>query len=115
MCRSGLEAEQQDIERARDPVVMVGGRRHGPLMITYLEAGEVVADTVTDRDCLFLAGLYRAEQAIAERLRVLSSGRLPWSKIDADKGIPWVEARTGLTLAESQWTASSWRCASRCW
>ena len=70
-----------------------------------LEAGEVVADTVADRGCLFLAGLYRAEQAIAERLRALSSGRLPWSEIDADRAIPWVEARTGLTLAESQRTA----------
>ena len=70
-----------------------------------LEAGEVVADTVTDRDCLFLAGLYRAEQAIAERLRVLAGGRLPWSEIDADRAIPWVEARTGLTLAGSQRTA----------
>jgi exodeoxyribonuclease V alpha subunit len=70
-----------------------------------LEAGEVVADTVADRDCVFLAGLYRAEQAIAERLRILSSGRLPWSEIDADKAIPWVEARTGLTLAESQQAA----------
>jgi len=70
-----------------------------------LEAGEVVADTVADRDCVFLAGLYRAEQAIAERLRALSRGRLPWSEIDADKAIPWVETRTGLTLAESQRTA----------
>ena len=70
-----------------------------------LDAGEVVADTVTDRDCLFLAGLYRAEQAIAERLHVLAGGRLPWSDIDADRAIPWVEARTGLTLAGSQRTA----------
>jgi exodeoxyribonuclease V alpha subunit len=70
-----------------------------------LEAGEVVANTVADRDCVFLAGLYRAEQAIAERLRALSRGRLPWSEIDADKAIPWVETRTGLTLAESQRTA----------
>ena len=70
-----------------------------------LQAGEVVADTVMDRDCLFLAGLYRAEQVIAERLRMLSGGRLPWSEIDAHKAIPWVEARTGLTLAESQRTA----------
>ena len=70
-----------------------------------LEAGDVVADTVADRDCLFLAGLYRAEQAIAERLRVLAGGRLPWSAIDADRAIPWMEARTGLTLAESQRTA----------
>ena len=67
-----------------------------------LEAGEVVADTVDDRDCVFLAGLYRAEEGIAARLRVLAGFRLPWPEIDAAKAIPWVEARTGLSLAESQ-------------
>ena len=70
-----------------------------------LQAGEVVADTVEGRRCLFLAGLYRAEQTIAERLRVLAAGRPPWSEIDVDKALPWVEARTGLRLAESQQTA----------
>jgi exodeoxyribonuclease V alpha subunit len=67
-----------------------------------LETGEVVADTVQDRRCIFLAGLYRAEQAIAERLRVLAAGQPPWPELDADKAIPWVEGRTGLALAESQ-------------
>ena len=38
-----------------------------------LEAGDVVADTVGDRPSNFLAGLRRAEQAIAGRLRVLRS------------------------------------------
>ena len=67
-----------------------------------LEAGEVVADTLEDRRCVFLAGLYRAEQVIAERLRSLARGTPPWPGIDADKAIPWVEGRTGLALAESQ-------------
>ena len=78
-----------------------------------LEAGEVVADTVEARRCVFLAGLYRAEQSIAERLRVLlAAGRPPWPEIDADKAIPWVAGRTGLTLAESQQAAV--RLALRC-
>ena len=34
-----------------------------------LEAGEVVADEVDGRRCIFLAGLHRAERAIADRLR----------------------------------------------
>ncbi len=42
-----------------------------------LEAGEVVADTVEGRPCVFLAGLYRAERGIAERLRALASGPRP--------------------------------------
>jgi exodeoxyribonuclease V alpha subunit len=70
-----------------------------------LESGEVVADRVEGRRCVFLAGLYRAEQAIAERLRVLASGRPPWPEIDAARAVPWVEARTGLRLAESQLAA----------
>jgi exodeoxyribonuclease V alpha subunit len=70
-----------------------------------LESGEVVADRVEGRRCVFLAGLHRAEQAIAEHLRVLAAGRPPWPGIDAAKAVPWVEARTGLTLAESQLAA----------
>ena len=67
-----------------------------------LDAGELVADTVQDRSCVFLAALYRAEQAIADRLGLIGSGALPWPEIDAAKAIGWVEGRTGLMLAESQ-------------
>ena len=64
--------------------------------------GAVVADTVGDRPCLFLAGLYRAEQDIAERLLRLTEGSPPWAAVDPDKAIPWVEQKTGLILAASQ-------------
>ena len=67
-----------------------------------LRAGDVVADDVDGRSCIFLAGLYQAERAIAERLHVVSAGSPPWPAIDVNKAIPWVEARTGLELAESQ-------------
>ena len=67
-----------------------------------LEAGELVADTVKDRRCVFLAALYRGEQVIAARLQTLASGQPPWPAIDTSKAISWVEGRTGLTLAESQ-------------
>jgi hypothetical protein len=32
----------------------------------------------------------------------LANGPLPWSWIDPDKALPWVEERIGLALAESQ-------------
>jgi exodeoxyribonuclease V alpha subunit len=32
----------------------------------------------------------------------LGQGPLPWPEIAAAKAIPWVERRTGLTLADSQ-------------
>jgi exodeoxyribonuclease V alpha subunit len=67
-----------------------------------LQDGTVVADDLDGRRCVFLAGLYRAEREIAERLRVLTVGSPPWPQIDTDKAIPWVEKRTKLTLAESQ-------------
>ena len=70
-----------------------------------LDAGEVVVDEVGERRCIFLAGLYRAERAIADRLRTLREGALPWPHIDPAKAIPWVEARASIMLAESQRTA----------
>ncbi|GBQ44946.1 SF1B family DNA helicase RecD2 [Komagataeibacter europaeus] len=67
-----------------------------------LEAGDVVADSVGDTGCIFLAGLYRAEQSIAERLRACAIGRPLWPDIDAEKAMTWVEGKTGLALAPSQ-------------
>ena len=67
-----------------------------------LEATEVVADTVDGRRCIFLAGLHRAEQAIADRLKTLLRGAPPWPGIEPANAIPWVEARAGIILAESQ-------------
>src|SRR5262245_21231237 len=52
--------------------------------------------------CVFLAGLHRAERAIAERLIRLVNGTLPWPWINPDKALPWVENRIAITLAESQ-------------
>src|SRR6266849_3213377 len=67
-----------------------------------LEDGAVIADDLEGRRCVFLAGLYRAEREIAEKLDALAIGSPPWPAIDADKAIPWVEQRTKLALADSQ-------------
>ncbi len=67
-----------------------------------LQEGTVVADRVGETPCVFLAGLHKAERAIAERLIRLANGKLPWPWIDPDKALPWVEGRIGLALAESQ-------------
>jgi exodeoxyribonuclease V alpha subunit len=65
----------------------------------------VIADRVGETDCIFLASLHGAERTVAERLLTLARGTLPWPRIDAEKALPWVEQRTGLTLAESQTAA----------
>src|SRR5450830_1561462 len=67
-----------------------------------LTEGTVIADSVGETPCVFLAGLYRAERTIAERLMRLANGALPWPSIDPDKALPWVEKHIGLALAESQ-------------
>lgn len=73
----------------------------------------VIADQVRDTDCIFLAGLYRAEAGICELLHGLRRGTRPWPTIDADKAIPWIEQQTGLTLADSQKTAVRTALASK--
>jgi exodeoxyribonuclease V alpha subunit len=72
-----------------------------------LSDGTVTADTVDGTACVFLGGLYRAEQVIAERLHRLMSGPLPWAYIDPEKALPWIERKTGLALADSQRKAIS--------
>ena len=67
-----------------------------------LAGGTVVADTVAGTPCIFLGGLYRAERAIGERFLKIAGGRLPWPNIDAGNALPWVEGKTGLSLAENQ-------------
>ena len=70
-----------------------------------LAENAIIAGTVSEIACVFLAGLYRAERVIAERIMRLAEGTLPWPDIDPEKALPWVERKTGLSLAESQVTA----------
>src|SRR5215813_8791537 len=67
-----------------------------------IQEGTVIADDLDGCRCVFLAGLYRAEREIAERLGALAVGDPPWPQINADKAIPWVESGTRMALAESQ-------------
>jgi exodeoxyribonuclease V alpha subunit len=59
-------------------------------------ARTVIANAVGERPCVFLAGHYRAERLIAEKLISLVAGPLPWQSIDPDKALPWMEQRTSL-------------------
>src|SRR5580704_9237603 len=63
-----------------------------------LTEGTVIADSIGETPCVFLAGLHRAESAIAERLMRLANGTLPWPWIDPATALPWVEERIGLAL-----------------
>ena len=67
-----------------------------------LTGGDVILDRIEDQPCLFLRGLHIAERDIADRLSALARGTPPWPEIDAERAVPWVEARTGKTLSTSQ-------------
>jgi exodeoxyribonuclease V alpha subunit len=73
----------------------------------------VVADRVGETDCVFLAGLYRAEQAFAERLTKIAGGKLPWPHIDALEAVAWIEEHSGMRLADSQRDAIRLALASK--
>lgn len=76
--------------------------------------GEIVADAVSGRPCLFLSGLHAAERGIASRLAALAAGSPPWPAIDASRAIPWAEQRLGVELAERQREAVRLAVSSKC-
>ena len=92
----GLPTEE--LERLSVALLTVPQELVLPALALELAEGTVIADTVGDVPCVFLGGLYRAEQGIADRLRRLVSGTLPWSAIDPEKALPWIERKTGLAL-----------------
>jgi exodeoxyribonuclease V alpha subunit len=67
-----------------------------------LREGAVIGDKVGETPCVFLAGLYRAERTIANRLVRLAEDTPPWPSIDPNKALPWAERQIGFVLAESQ-------------
>ncbi|WP_237481895.1 SF1B family DNA helicase RecD2 [Lichenibacterium dinghuense] len=91
-----------DLLRTGAELLDVTAERLTAALALELADGAVVADTVGERRCVFLAGLYHAERDIAERLRSLAAGEAPWPVIDTEKAVPWLEGRAGITLAPSQ-------------
>lgn len=67
-----------------------------------IASDNLVKEEIEGRECLFLAPLHRAEVGVAASIKRILEGRPPWGAIDADKAIPWVEGKTGLTLSSSQ-------------
>ncbi|GLR80273.1 ATP-dependent RecD-like DNA helicase [Azospirillum oryzae] len=107
----GLPVE--DLEKLASELLEVATDLVAEALTDELRDGAVIADQLEGRDCVFLAGLYRAEQAIAARLRGLAAGTLPWPAIDMQKALEWVEGKTGLTLAPSQREAVRLALASK--
>ncbi|WP_237478295.1 SF1B family DNA helicase RecD2 [Lichenibacterium dinghuense] len=104
---------EDDLLRTGAELLEVMAERLTAALALELAEGTVVADTVGERRCVFLAGLYHAERDIAERLRSLAAGEAPWPAIDVERAVPWLETRAGITLAPSQREALRLAAASR--
>ena len=59
-------------------------------------------ENIGDIPCLFLTPLHRAEAGAANHVTRLLQGTSPWSGIDLDKAIPWVEEKNSIQLSGSQ-------------
>lgn len=74
---------------------------------------QVVADDVDGRECIFLPHLWHAEKTIADRIATLGRHPLPWPAIEAERAVPWIEDRLGVTLAAGQRDAVAAALASK--
>lgn len=86
-CKSLLDADEALVEEA---------------LILELTEGESVEDYVEGVSCIFLKGLMKAEQSIAERIDALMQGAPPWPLINSERALEWVEEQTKLSLSNSQ-------------
>ena len=71
-------------------------------LVEELAEESVTEDRVGEADCIFLTGLHLAERGIADQIKRVRAGPLPWPEIDTDKALPWIERKTDLILAPSQ-------------
>ncbi len=67
-----------------------------------LQEGNLTAESLEGKPCLFLTPLHRAEVSVASSLLRLLEGEPPWGRVDPAVAIPWVEQKTHRTLSPSQ-------------
>ena len=91
-----------ELVRLAEELLQVPAELIESALLDELADGTVTADDVGNVGCIFLTGLYMAERDIAEQLKRIRTGPLPWPAIDADKALPWIEQKTDLALAASQ-------------
>ena len=69
----------------------------------------MVADTLDQQPCVFLAPLYQAERSIADQIKRLSTGRPALPAADVDKATIWVERKLGSSWLQVRRTRLPWR------
>jgi exodeoxyribonuclease V alpha subunit len=62
----------------------------------------VAGEVMVEDEWVYLTWLYRAERGVAEKIRQLVAGKVALPSMDLDKGLVWVQQKTGIELAEAQ-------------
>ena len=78
-----------------------------------LAAKDLVRETISGQDLIFLPHLKRAEEIIAGRIRSLGGSPPAFPAIDFDKAVVWCQQKTGKELAPSQREALKLALTSR--
>jgi exodeoxyribonuclease V alpha subunit len=108
---SGLPADE--LLRQACALLEVRESELQPVLEAQCRAGQLIADDLDGRRCVFLKGLYGAEMFIAQRLKALVQGAHPWSSLDAAQVIAEAEASIGVSYSPSQREAVAAACRSK--
>jgi exodeoxyribonuclease V alpha subunit len=84
-----------------------------PVVEEQCAAGQIIADDLDGRPCIFLRSLYGAELFIAQRLKDLVQGTHPWSRLDTARVIAQAESSIGTSYSTSQRKALAAACRSK--
>lgn len=69
---------------------------------TEVQDGNLIAETIEERQVVYLKSLHRAEVGVATSLQRLAGEAPSWSTIDLEKAIPEVESEAEIQLSDSQ-------------
>jgi exodeoxyribonuclease V alpha subunit len=72
-----------------------------------IQEGTLVQERHEAHELIFLPKLLKAEFGVAREIMRLLSFPLPWTPVDTEKAIPWIEKKMGVTLAAAQKSAVS--------
>ena len=78
-----------------------------------LASKDLVKETISGQELIFLPHLKRAEEIIAGRIRSLSGSPSAFPSIDFEKAVVWCQEKTGKELAHSQRDALKLALSSR--
>lgn len=94
--------EREKLIEATAALLEIGEELCRTAIDTEVDERNLVAESIEDRQLIYLASLHRAECGVAESLLRLNEGQSAWAGIDIDKAIPWVESKAAIELSQSQ-------------